>query len=590
MNPIIFFSNEENKDITFRIFSLLNLKQYKTLALINKKMNHMIKKKSINSMIFFSNKENKDISFRIFCLLNLKQCKILACLNKKINYIITNIMYQLFADFFSSINEYEITETQIKKFRWIIKWLHMKNIITLENITEKYLGYDSALFKPITERDEKFKKYLSMDYYYCDIILPLVLNTNDEPASEAGKLIVLDRSRDSIFKPIKDMCIETISKTNDTRQACHGSPVAGLTIFIENDKLYKKINSFFLYDNYDHIFLWAARCGYLDVVQYFIFKTQIKIDSHRFGSAAVEYASQLGHLKIVQYLISAGVNPKANNNKPIKLACEAGKLEVVKYLVSCNVDFNCEYYYPLRTAHKNNHVKVVDYLKSLGEQYIDEALISASKENDLDIIKLLISLSKKPKIIDAFCTAYNEGFYNVIKYLKKLIHDISPLSHSLVPSWDIKSSIVCASKCDNINILKTLMTAYANYINHEEIIKEILPHALSNNQFKIIEYLISIIFLPLVSHTYEQVYKKNINCTDVNIVHIRSVLDGYYISFITPLVEFTKEHHIYFSSEKITVIYPYILYMYKLKNYIPLVEDSKFVPFEENNALYENNL
>jgi hypothetical protein len=526
----------------------------------------------MNPIIFFSNKDNKDITFRIFCLLDLEQHKTLTLLNSEINDIITNIMYQLFADFYSSINEHEIIETQLKKFRWIIKWLYMKNKITLKSITKKYLKYDSALFKPINRTKKQFNKYLSVDfYYYCDIILPLVFNTNN------NELIILDRPRDSTFKPKpthltgKDTHIEIIlEKINNS-------------IFIRNDELCEKINSYFLYNRHKHILLWATQCGYLDVVQYYILKTQIKIDKYYFGSVALEYASKMGYLEIVRYLISVGVSPEANNNEAIKCACDGGHLEIVKCLVLCNVNFGCGDCYPLRMAHKNNHVEVVKYLKSLGEQYIDEALISASQKYDLDTIKHLISLSENPKITDAFCTAYFRRYSDIAEYLETQICDVSPLSHSLLSSEDINSSIICASKYKDLDTLKFFMTAYANYINREEIIKEILRYALKKNHTKIIEYLISIIFLPLVSYTYERVYEKNItSCTNVNIINVYGGLDNYYVSFITPCrgpeVEFIKEHCIYFSNEKITVMYPCASHTYKLKNYIPLVENDSFVP------------
>jgi hypothetical protein len=552
----------------------------------------------MNLIIFFSNEENKDVSFRILCLLNLKQCKILALVNKEMNSIITKTMYQLFVDFYSSVDEYEITKMQLKKFRWILKWLYMKNMITLESIMKKYLRYESALFKPITEIDKKFKKYLFTPsseihgpnfYDYCDIILPLVLNTNNKPASEAGKLIILDRPRNQYFKPNNHTHIETITiEMNDS--VFIGNKINDFN-FIGNDELYKKINSFFLHNSDEHVLMWAIQCGYLDVVQYYFFKTQIKYDEHTFMfvNGALVCASESGHLKIVQYLISMGADPEANDNEAIKSACMEGQLEVVKYLVSVGVDFSCRDYYSLRTAHTNNHVEVVDYLKSLGEQYIDKALISASKKHKLETIKHLILLSETPKIIDAFCTAYHGGFYDVMRYLETLICDVSPLSCSLLSSEVIFSAIVGASEYNDITTLQILMTAYANYINREEIIKEILPYALTKNQFKIIEYLISIIFLPLVSHTYEQIYEKNIkSCTNVNIVNIYYVLDGVYVLFGTPsgehTEEHTEEHKICFSSEKITVFYPNISYMYKSRNYIPLVEDSKFIPFVENNS------
>jgi ankyrin repeat protein len=529
----------------------------------------------MNLAIFLTDDKNKDISLRIFCLLNLKQCKTLALINKKMNHMITNTLYQLFANFYSLADECEMTETQLKKFRWILKWLYMRNIITLENITEKYLKCGSTLLKPISGSDKKIdseKNFINCcdiilplegngEYFcYCDVILPLVFFVDDKPASEAGKLIILDRQRDLHFKPIKDTRIEVISKKiNDSN-----------SIFIRNDDLYKKINVFFLYNKNKNILLWAIGHGCLDVVQYFIFKTQVKINEYHFGSVALEYASKLGNLEIVRYLISVGVEA---NNEAITLACAEGHLEVVKYLVSCGSNFSYRDYYSLRIAHTNNHIEVVNYLKSLGEQYIDKALISASKKYNLDIIKHLISLSEKPKITDAFCAAYHGGFFDIARYLKTLICDVSLLLYSLLSPQDINSAIMHASKTGDVDSLKILITVYRYIVeaNYEKIIKKILTAALINNRFKIMEYLISVVFLPLISHVYEQVYGKNIkNHTNVNIINMCHNLNNYEVSFITSSVEFIKEssreHRITFSNKKMAIMYPCTLCIYELKD------------------------
>ncbi len=53
-------------------------------------------------------------------------------------------------------------------------------------------------------------------------------------------------------------------------------------------------------------------------------------------------ASENGHLEIVKYLVSQGVNVHTRSNYALRFASQNGHLEVVKYLLSQEADVHAD--------------------------------------------------------------------------------------------------------------------------------------------------------------------------------------------------------------------------------------------------------
>ena len=81
------------------------------------------------------------------------------------------------------------------------------------------------------------------------------------------------------------------------------------------------------------------------------------------NNCAVRWASRYGHLEVVKYLVSQGVNVQRvcyNWLSPVQLASENGHLEVVMYLVSQGASIKC-------VSSPNTH-KYLSFCKKMEEK------------------------------------------------------------------------------------------------------------------------------------------------------------------------------------------------------------------------------
>ncbi len=78
-------------------------------------------------------------------------------------------------------------------------------------------------------------------------------------------------------------------------------------------------------------------------------------------------ASQKGHLALVKYLVSLGVNIHVRLNTPLVRAAHYGKLDVVKYLVSQGANIHVCQDVALKYALEKKHDSVIEYLLSLDD-------------------------------------------------------------------------------------------------------------------------------------------------------------------------------------------------------------------------------
>lgn len=78
------------------------------------------------------------------------------------------------------------------------------------------------------------------------------------------------------------------------------------------------------------------------------------------------FACMDGYLELAKYLISKGANVHAKNDDALQWACVYGHLNVVKFLVSMNADIHAKDENPLQLACAYEHLKVAKFLISKG--------------------------------------------------------------------------------------------------------------------------------------------------------------------------------------------------------------------------------
>ena len=125
----------------------------------------------------------------------------------------------------------------------------------------------------------------------------------------------------------------------------------------------------------------ASREGHLEIVKYLL-SQGIDINMKASGvhgvasDTALMIASGSGHLEIVQYLVEQGAGINITNcieETALMWASENGHLEVVKYLVEKGADMNVVQSLldggnAFTLANDNGHLEVADYLASKGAE------------------------------------------------------------------------------------------------------------------------------------------------------------------------------------------------------------------------------
>lgn len=164
----------------------------------------------------------------------------------------------------------------------------------------------------------------------------------------------------------------------------------------------------------------------------------------------IELASKNGHLEVVKYLTSIGVDVTNVNNQSLQCACRNGHLEIAKYLVS--VGATDTFGQALQVASQNGHLEVVKYLVSIGGDGI-VAKDSAITHGHLEIVKYLVSIGINVIETDRVQIASLYGCLDIVKYLVSLGADVVNDSTSI--SW--------ASRKGHIKVVEYLLSVGADF-------------------------------------------------------------------------------------------------------------------------------
>ena len=212
-------------------------------------------------------------------------------------------------------------------------------------------------------------------YYYEDVVTS---------AAKGGNL--------TIIKLLLDTTVDLSMTSN--RIAIYGSSVN-----------YDKIVKLLLdsgYKHMEHIMRYAAKNGYIDLIEEMI---QLGVDPIHALSGALES----NQVDIINKLLQL---PILIDDDIIYCAGVGGNFDIIHRLEERQPDF----YYNLLLygSVEEGHVDVVDYAIENGADDFDLAITLA---NNIDIITKLIPLATNNQIVDAISNRINAGNYNAIELL-----------------------------------------------------------------------------------------------------------------------------------------------------------------------------
>ena len=116
-----------------------------------------------------------------------------------------------------------------------------------------------------------------------------------------------------------------------------------------------------LKDKYDYIYTFGNF-----IVQYNIFKREIKRRSSSTKNSLLVNAADSGELALVMWCLETGADIHYDNDLALRWTSNNGHLEVVKYLIKNGAHFVALDYGSLRWACINGHLEVVKYLVKVG--------------------------------------------------------------------------------------------------------------------------------------------------------------------------------------------------------------------------------
>jgi len=137
---------------------------------------------------------------------------------------------------------------------------------------------------------------------------------------------------------------------------------------------------------------WASENGHLPVVQFLV---QHGADVHSDNDGALRWASGNGHLPVVQFLVQHGANVHADNDWALRWASIKRHLPVVQFLVQHGANVHANNDEALCWASQNGHLPVVQFLVQHGADVHacdDSALRWASCYGHLPVVQFLKSL------------------------------------------------------------------------------------------------------------------------------------------------------------------------------------------------------
>jgi len=147
--------------------------------------------------------------------------------------------------------------------------------------------------------------------------------------------------------------------------------------------------------------LVAARCGHIEIVEFFATKNVDLDSADKRGHTPVFVAAWCGRIEVVKFLATKNVDlnrPDIVGQTPTFIAAAEGRTEVVKFLGTQNVDLNRANNFgrsPVHVAAINGHTEIVRILIEKNAKVDENLLWSLSTIKTTIEIKCLISDARK---------------------------------------------------------------------------------------------------------------------------------------------------------------------------------------------------
>ena len=130
----------------------------------------------------------------------------------------------------------------------------------------------------------------------------------------------------------------------------------------------------------------------ISLVKYCVEELLVDVNVH--SNWAVRTVATCGYKDILLYLISKGADIKSNSDYALRWACEYGHLEIVKILIEHGADIHAADDLPLIWASENGHLEIVKLLLQKGAKHQEQALQSAIKKGQFEVVKYLLDFSE----------------------------------------------------------------------------------------------------------------------------------------------------------------------------------------------------
>lgn len=258
------------------------------------------------------------------------------------------------------------------------------------------------------------------------------------------------------------------------------------------------------------ILYYVVKAGNLKTVKFLVDSGESIYPRTRYGYYFLHTAAEYGHLNLVKYFISMGININTldknyNGNLAINYAAKNGHFDVVKYLANTGSIIDYGTYNattPLNSAARFGNLEAIKFLLKKGvdinqgvfNQHSITALYSAVGGAKLDTIKYLVDNGAmvKENTMSRYIPlslAVSSNHINIVKYLIEQGADVNKATDGYI------TPLYLVAQTGNLDVAKILVkngaTWYYPYrTKHDSIQEGLLSIATGNSNIQVVKYFV----------------------------------------------------------------------------------------------------